>query len=594
MELKLRINSKNTYPKGGILIKSASAEVWLREVQNLGLTLDAVKIFPVPAIRANELFGCLIVFNQEKSKIDEIGKNNFCQLIENKLFIPENAIVTPQLTKTEWHNLFSENYHFLHPEIGLIELKEEVSWIDILETPVVRNTEIQQPSKTIAIPQYISSLRYEVDPEKVLEVIEQPFSEEEAMNELPFDLREIMKGNQDEMDKFLKFFDENPELALKMAIPLDILGSARGGYNGQFSFEGNNSGGGSFAGGKENIFNRSGSESYVIVFRIIFVLFILFNIRGCDFNSVHLGANPVVVIFIVILLLALIVVMAINSSYSSSPSIDYSQSKKYSGGSSALIDSERFATIQSRYEKLAEKFIEKKDYIKAAHIYMKLLKNHSKAAEVLEKGELYSEAAAIYLKYLNNKHKSAECYEKGHVYKQAIELYIELNQHEKVGDLYSILKNKEEADKHYSIVIENYKRNNQYVKASFIYKDKINDINEAQEILLTGWKNNKDAANCLNNYFVNIKSTEKLSESIISIYNAEVSPENSEMFLQVMKHEFKRNQNLEGITKNIAYEIVADRVNKRPEIVSELIYFNKKNKSIIKDVMYYKLKVKRK
>jgi tetratricopeptide (TPR) repeat protein len=596
MELKLRINSKNTFPKGGIFIKSACLKMWIQEIQVIELPIHLIKVFPVPGINANELFGCMLVLAPSQVKTDKIGKNNFCQLIENKLFIPENTIVTPQLTKAEWSNLFSENYHFLHPEIGLIELKEEVSWIDILETPDVSNIEILQPAKTIVLPQHISSLRFEVDSEKILEAIEHPFSEEDVMNELPFDLDKIMIGNQDEMDKFLEFFDKNPELALKMAIPLDALGTARGGNNGQLSFEGNSSTGGSFAGGKGNILNRSGygSEPYVVIFRIIFVLFILFNIRGCDFSSVHLGSNPVVAIFIVILVLALIVVMAINNSYSSSSSMSSSQPKKKSGsGSSALIDSERFAIIQSRYEKLAEKFTEKKDYTKAAHVYMKLLKNHHKATEVLEKGELYNEAAVIHLKYLNNKNKAAECYEKGHVYKQAIELYIELNQHEKVGDLYTILKNKEEADKYYNIVVESYKGNSQYVKASLIYKDKIKDINEAQEVLLTGWKNNKDAANCLNNYFVNIKSTEKLSGAIISIYNTEVSLDNSEMFLQVMKHEFKRNQDLERITKNIAYEIVADRINKTPEIVSELIYFNKNNKSLLKDVMKYKLKVKK-
>jgi tetratricopeptide (TPR) repeat protein len=291
--------------------------------------------------------------------------------------------------------------------------------------------------------------------------------------------------------------------------------------------------------------------------------------------------------------IGLIIALALINSSSSRSSVSYSQPQRSSGsGSSALIDSERFASIQSRYEKLAQEFEDRKDYTKAAHIYMKLLKNRYKAAEVLEKGELYSEAAAIHLKYLNNKPKAAECYEKGHVYKQAIELYRELNQHEKVGDLYTILKDKPEADKYYGRVIEEYKGNGQYVKASFIYKDKIKNIDEAQEVLLTGWKNKKDAANCLNNYFANIKPTKKLSGAITSIYNAEVTNENSELFLQVMKQEFKKHQDLEELTKNIAYEIVADKISTKPEIASELISFNPKNKSMIKDVMKYKLKKK--
>jgi len=59
-----------------------------------------------------------------------------------------------------------------------------------------------------------------------------------------------------------------------------------------------------------------------------------------------------------------------------------------------------------------------------------------------------------------------------------------------------------------------------------------------------------------------------------------------------MKQEFKKHQDLEELTKNIAYEIVADKISTKPEIASELISFNPKNKSMIKDVMKYKLKKK--
>jgi hypothetical protein len=56
MELKLSINSKNTFPKGGVFIKSRLPKVWLQEIQNMGLAFHLVKTFPVPAVRANEVF----------------------------------------------------------------------------------------------------------------------------------------------------------------------------------------------------------------------------------------------------------------------------------------------------------------------------------------------------------------------------------------------------------------------------------------------------------------------------------------------------------------------------------------------------------
>jgi tetratricopeptide (TPR) repeat protein len=584
MELKLKINTKNTFPKGGIFIKSASAEVWLHEIQNIGLSLDSIAVFPVPSIHANELLGCLLVFNQSKMKITEIGKNNFYQLTANKLFIPENTLITPELTEDEWSILFSESYHFLHPEIGLVELKEEVNWVDLLRLPMQKEIEITEPSKTVSIPQFITSMRIEINQKKILETIENPPSEEEIIGKMPFDMQKVMKGNQKEMDKFMAFLDKNPKLALQYAIPLDTLGTSRGDNYGKFSF---GSGGNVVRSFFSKIADLFGGQSggLTLIFRMIFVLFFVSGIRSCSSGNSNFTAHSFFV-FVVVLILVILIISFLSRGESSG-------SGSASGGS-FLVDSQRFSTLQSKYEKLAEEFIEKGDYQKAAHIYLKLLKNYSKAAEVLEKGELYSEAAGIYLKYCKNKQKAATCYEKGHAYKEAIEIYKELNDDEKVGDLYMILKDKKEADKYFNRVIENYKTNFQYVKASLVYKNKIGDVTEAQEILLQGWKTNKDAGKCLNNYLANIDSAEDLSLAINDVYKNTVIPENAPVFLHLLKHEFTKHEENQGMIKNIAYEIVADRIDQNPDVASELVHFNKKNKLMLKDIMKYKLKAKKK
>lgn len=585
MELKLKINSKNIFPKGGIFIKSTSAEVWLHEIQNIGLTLDSITVFPIPGVHANELFGCLIVFNQNKGKIGDIGKNNFYQLAKNKLFIPENTFVTPELTEEEWHKLFSEEYHFLHPEIGLVELKEEVNWLDLLHLPNLKQIEITKPSKTVLIPQFITSLRIEVDQEKILKGIENPVSEEEMIEKLPFNMKKLLNGNNREMDKFLAYLEKNPEMAMKLGIPLDTLGTGRGGNGGSFSF---NTGIGrlfNFAWIRRFLDNLSaGENNSTVFFRYGFVLLFVVLARSC--KGAELKSNlPSILVFIGIVIFVIFMISLLTGSQSGS--------SESSGGGAFLIDSNRFSTLQSRYEKLAENYIERKEYEKASHIYLKLLKNNHKAASVLEKGKLYREAGAVYLKYLQNKNKAAECYEKGRAYKEAIGLYKELNEYEKVGDLYAILNNKSEADKHFNKVIENYKTNFQYLKASLVYKNKIGDITNAQELLLEGWKTNKDAGKCLNNYFANIKTAEELSTAITNIYTSEVSSVNAPVFLHLLKHEFTKHEELEEMIRNIAYEIAAERIDGSPEIASELVHFNKNNKSLLKDVMKYKLKLKK-
>lgn len=585
MELKLIINTKNQYPKRGILIKSSSAEVWLREIQNIDLTLDSVKVFAVPGTRANELFGCLIILNQSKNKIREIGKNNFYQLAENKLFIPENTSVIPELSSEEWYKMFSEEYHFMHPEIGLVELKDEVNWFDLIQLSKPKEIAITEPSKTVSIPQFITSMRVEVDQEKILDEIENPVSEEEMIEKLPFNRKKLLKGNNKEMDKFLAYLEKNPEMASKLGIPLDTLGTGRGGNTGSFSFNS----------GIRRLFNfswihrffanlSSGNDNSTGFFKYGFVLLFVVLARSC--KGSELKSNiPSVLVFIGIIIFVIFIISLWAGSQSDSSSSSVRDS--------FLIDSKRFNTLQGRYEKLAEQYEDNKEYAKAAHIYLKLLKNHHKAAEVLEKGELYTQAAAIYLKYHKNKKKAAECYEKGHAYNNAIELYKELEEFEKVGDLYLILNIREEADKYFHKVILNYCTTFQYVKGALIFKNKIGNIEEAQELLMRGWRMNKDAGKCLNYYFANINSAEELSIAIQSVYKDEASIPNISVFLHLLKHEYTKYEALEETIRNIAYEIAAERIDYNTDIASELIHFNENNKSMLKDVMKYKLKMRK-
>lgn len=62
---------------------------------------------------------------------------------------------------------------------------------------------------------------------------------------------------------------------------------------------------------------------------------------------------------------------------------------------------------------------------------------------------------------------------------------------------------------------------------------------EAQKILLQGWEENKDAFNCLNNYFVNINSVEDLNLKIQNLY-LKTPSDKKLMYLEAMKHEFKK------------------------------------------------------
>lgn len=264
-----------------------------------------------------------------------------------------------------------------------------------------------------------------------------------------------------------------------------------------------------------------------------------------------------------------------------------------SGAGRAILSDDAFTRLHNQYLYTAQELMKQKEYKKAAFVYMKLLKNYLLAAQALEAGAHYGEAASLYLKYCNNQLKAAQCFEKGKMLPNAIELYKELKQHEKVGDLYLDMGNKKEAVIFYQNEADNYLQNQQYLKASLLYKNKMENTYAAQEVLLKGWREGKDHFNCLNNYFANITDLKELSEALQAVYQREVHKANRETFLQVLKYEYNKQTELSGIIKEMAYETIVEQVRVNPAIVSELHFFNKEDKQLVKDTMRYKVNLKR-
>lgn len=261
-----------------------------------------------------------------------------------------------------------------------------------------------------------------------------------------------------------------------------------------------------------------------------------------------------------------------------------------SQGRNITVNDSLFDKLHQKYRDLATKYENENDHKKASFIYMKLLNSNYEAAEVLERGKLYNEAAIIYHKKVENKTKAAECYENGKSYQAAIKLYLELEEHEKLGDLYRKINKELDAVKYYNIKVEDYKKNNQYVKASLLLKQKLFNNKDAQELLLKGWESNYDAKNCLNNYFSNIKDIEKLEKEIKNIYKNYCKTHQYKLFLDLLKLEFNKDESLQIPTREIAYEIISKKATEDKNFLNDLSHFKPNDKLIKKDVMKYKVK----
>lgn len=573
MELVIKPHSNNNFALGGLLIKGTSVRQWLLEIQLLAFNLNEVHIYPIPNTEPNSIWGCLVAVDGDLTK-RRIDKHELCQLMYSHLFVPERSILHPLLSKTEIEKFFGATKHIIHPEFGLVELTEELNLMNLVVETLQKQLAVRSPVATVPIPKKIRSFQVHPPPqEDILKNLEEKvFPKSEKMEDKPLSLLEqgrlsfykllfqkreghnkdngqpvertsigakvesffksifnkhpkwinqiekdfenLEKRNQKQIDRLMDLFQNDPDEALKYAIPLDNDGS-----------------------------NRGGDVSKLELLK-----------RWSDYSLFKNSTNS---------------------------------------GSGTINLGDHFYQLQKQYNETAEALIKKNDYQKAAFVYMKLLKNYHKAAETMESGKHYQQAATIYLKHTSNKPKAAECYEKGNMTIDAIELYKELNENEKVGDLYSSISKRKEAIVYYEKVINEYKSKSQYVKASLLYKNKLNDTNASQELLLDGWKNNKDSTNCLNLFFSNIENVQHLEKEISVMYKTTLTERNREQFLQVLQAQYKNKNSLADSIKEMAYEIVSDHIRINPSIVSELKAFNPTNKELMKDTIRFKLKNKK-
>lgn len=327
-------------------------------------------------------------------------------------------------------------------------------------------------------------------------------------------------------------------------------------------------------------------QKFTDKFMAAFFILVIIKIIGILAQLFHQSFWSVIgtlVIFIVIAFIILIVLMQLEKKEKESNTSE----KGRNGGGNLYLETSLFDKIRDRYEELAQKYIKEKDYKRAAKVYMNLLKDYYRGAKTLEDGGWYSEAAVIYLKKLKNKSEAASCYEKAKQYNKAIDLYIELGQKEKAGDLYRQINDTQNANICYQMVVDDYVKHNQMVKGSLIYRKKMEMPGEAQKILLKGWEEDRDAFNCLNNYFANISDLKKLDQQIHELYGKTPSDKKT-IYLEALKHEFKKDPQLRSTTRNIAYEIIAEKVATRSEIINELKHFNPEDEVILKDISRYK------
>lgn len=565
MELQIKPFHKNLFPLNGLFIRGENIADWITEIQQMQLNLNKIEVYAIPNIKANTIWGCLIAIN-DANKLKNIGRNELAQLANGLVYMPEKTVLYPNLTVNETAKIFKNHKHIFHPEIGLFELEGPIDLSEFLEKPILKQVEIEIPKDSAFIPKQVKSFRVQpVSPEEILQNLENnTFPQKEEFEDRPLSTLEkgklllykaIFNSSKNKEGKFDAVINQlfSPLISI---LPTSI---------------------GNLVDKMQNNFEKLEKRNQSEVDKLLDLLKnnpkeALKYAIPLDNDGTSRGGFDA----------------QFNLSKLWSDFSLFGNSRSGNGGGGNVNLGDQYFTLQQQYQKTAEELIKQKEYQKAAFVYMKLLKNYHQAAQTLEDGQMYQEAATIHLKYTKNKQKAAECYEKGKMILEAIEIYAELNQKEKVGDLYVSINKKKEADVYYEMVINDYRTNGQFIKASLISKNKVRNISSAQELLLEGWKSKRDAVNCLTNYFSNIDNLKVLKNEINSIYTKDLDGTNEGLFLSTLKYEFKKQNDLADYIRNIAYEIIAKEIKTNPSVSIELKEFNKEDKALIKDALRYR------
>lgn len=575
MKFDIRPTARNTFELNGILIKGPRVKSWLLELQRMKLSWNEVEVYPLPGPTANSIYGCLVVLLRKPAGLDP-GKHAWCQQVSANLFIAERTVLFPAMRQEEVLDLFGNSRWFMHPETGLAELTEAVDIRQVVRLLSGENRLVEKPEPGVFIPAEVKSFRLApVKAEDTLKKLEEEaFPKREKLEDKPLNLFEKAKLS------FYRYYfrqatgGENPGKpgfaeSLKTYRPgwLDQLLDPFFGKKGKRSER--------MQQDFENLEERNQKQIDKLLdmlrknpkeaLRFAIPLDEGGSSRGSDRGALQLDQRW------------------------SGFSLFGGENISRSGRSGSVDIGDHFYKLQEQYRATAEQLIRENEFEKAAFVYLKLLKDTRLAAATLEKGELYQDAASVYLKHLNDKQKAAACYEKANLIENAIDLYKELNEFEKTGDMYLILKRKKEADTYFEQAAQKLKNTNRYIPASRIYFDKIQSESLGRRTLLEGWQERIDEENCLKSYFSCFQDPEELKIQVQTIRENEVKDQQVEAFLQVLKHPCFKTEAMEEFTRETAYEIISGRIVSNPGIVKELRAFNPQNKGLLKDTIRFSI-----
>lgn len=282
MEFKLKYERSNDVAFG-VFVEHSDMQSWIEvasSLENASLTF-----YPIPGLTANSVVGALIVSTARIVDLPE-AHLGITRLGDN-FYLPCTTSLWPKMNNTLLKEYF-KTPHFFHPIYGLIELQELSNWSAYLNLHTV-DSSVQKPKDSFNRPEKLG--RYyirEVDPnDAITSLIKESVPESKRLESTPLSnwekvklrllratlggkkrrektdttpvqstegqttntapiqakkaswwkrkkeaLREELESledrNKNEIDKLIKMLNEDPDEALKYALPIDRSSESRG------------------------------------------------------------------------------------------------------------------------------------------------------------------------------------------------------------------------------------------------------------------------------------------------------------------------------------------------------------------------------
>lgn len=279
MELKL-LHSKTANTKAScFVIRGERLEEWLKTLSQHGFSITELEIYPLPGIQPNSVWGCLVVPNKEIAR-EVTLQHETCGYISDRLIVPTHSKLFPSVTTDELNDIFKAEVHFMHPAIGLVGLEEPLLLEKHISMPELVSPEIEVPKDTYSTTMNVLTFQVVAQKqEEVLEELENNLVEqsdrsidkplkfwekvklefyrlafftskkgakrkiigqkrrvfnfmEKVLNRfmnksskwgerMLTDFEDLVRRNQNEVDKLLQLIEDNPSEALKYALPIN-------------------------------------------------------------------------------------------------------------------------------------------------------------------------------------------------------------------------------------------------------------------------------------------------------------------------------------------------------------------------------------